>query len=198
MKAGTPPPSSKPPVPGRDPLLIWIYVIGAALFVWMCFFVASHSGRFNSRVIEPWKSPEQLAKAQPPALTSLIDKGRGLYASFCSQCHQFDGMGDPQKAPSLKDAEWLMGTGPNRLGRIMLNGFTGPILIQGKTWNLNMPSWKNNMTDEQIAAVLNYTRNEWGNKASEFTPAQISKIRESTRTRSTPWTAEELRRIPEQ
>jgi mono/diheme cytochrome c family protein len=190
--------SSEPPeCPSRLP--VWIVLALMVLLIWAGFYIARNAGGFDPRVYAPFQSSNELAKAQPTfSPGALIDRGRVVYARLCSQCHQYSGMGDPAKAPPLVGAEWVLGAGPGRTGRILLDGFTGEVNIQGKMWNLSMPSWKEQLSDEDIAATLSYIRSEWGHRASVIRPEQIGVIRAAERNRSVPWTAAELSRIPEQ
>jgi mono/diheme cytochrome c family protein len=182
----------------RQRLPIWIVAISGALFFWSQAYLSKNAGGFDPNVYAPYRSSNELAKAQPPFDPNvLIEQGRMVFARSCSQCHQYSGMGDPSKAPPLVGAEWLLGAGPNRIGRILLDGFTGPVNIKGKIWNLNMPSWKEQLKDDEIAAVLSYVRNEWGNHAPVIRPEQIARIRELEKERSTPWTFDELEHIPQ-
>jgi len=139
----------------------------------------------------------QTTTSNAPTTATAPVSGYKIYSVNCAICHQADGMGDPLKAPPLTEAEWLRASGVNRLIRILLDGITGPVNIGGKTWDLTMPSWKDNLTDEQIAAVLTYTRSSWGNQTNAILPAQVKAIRDQTKTRATPWTAEELLKILE-
>ena len=182
----------------RQLLPIWIVVVFGALFFWAQEYLARNTGNFDPRVYAPYRSTNELADAQPAFDPKVLkEEGRMVFARSCSQCHQYTGLGDPAKAPPLVGAEWLLGAGPNRIGRILLDGFTGPVNIQGKVWNLSMPSWREQLKDEEIAAVLTYTRNEWGNHAPVIRPEQITAIRALDKDRSTPWTFDELSRIPE-
>lgn len=76
--------------------------------------------------------------------------------------------------------------------RIPLAGLSGPVQVKGQEWNLSMPAMGAAMTDEQLAAVLTYIRQSWGNKASEITPDQVKAIRTEVGNRTQPWTAAEL------
>jgi hypothetical protein len=80
------------------------------------------------------------------------------------------------------------------LVRMLLNGLDGPIQVQGKTWNLVMPPWRENLDDEQIALVLNYVRAQWGGEgAAPIKPALAAAARQESHPK--PETAEELLRI---
>jgi len=94
----------------------------------------------------------------------------------CGACHGQNGEGGPI-APPLAGSEWV--TGPvSNLVRIQLRGLQGPITVAGKEYN--MPAGMaalSYQTDEQIAGVLTYIRNSFGNKASAVKPEQVAALR---------------------
>jgi mono/diheme cytochrome c family protein len=89
-------------------------------------------------------------------------KGQKIFQKICAACHQQDAAGKEGVAPPLAGSEWVQAAGGERLVRIVLNGLSGPVQVQGKTWNLAMPPLRENLDDEQIAMVLNYIRSQWG------------------------------------
>jgi mono/diheme cytochrome c family protein len=95
----------------------------------------------------------------------------------CAACHGQEGQGGPI-APPLAGSEWV--TGPvSNLIRIQLRGLEGPITVAGKEYNF--PAGMAAMayqTDEQIAAVLTYVRNSFGNQAPAVKPAQVAALRD--------------------
>lgn len=95
---------------------------------------------------------------------------------LCGACHGQNGEGGAV-APPLAGSEWV--TGPiSNLIRIQLRGLQGAITVAGKEYN--MPGGMaalSYQTDEQIAAVLTYVRNSFGNKASAVKPAQVAVLR---------------------
>lgn len=196
-------PDSNPesPEPRANParLPIWLALALVGLLALGAFYVKNNAGGFNPQVYAPFRSSNEVVQAQPRVDSgALVNHGRAVYARLCSQCHQYTGMGDPQKAPPLVGAEWVLDPGPGRIGRVLLDGFTGEINIRGKIWNLSMPSWKEQLSDEDIAATLSYIRGEWGNRASLIRPEQIAAIRAAEKNRAASWTASELARIPGQ
>ena len=76
-------------------------------------------------------------------------------------------------------------------------GLVGPIKVKGQDWNLNMLAAGAIYTDEQLADVLSYIRNAWGNKASIVTPEQVKKVRTELGGRTQPYTADELLKLEE-
>ena len=57
---------------------------------------------------------------------------------------------------------------------VLLNGLNGKIDVKGQSYNRQMPPWKGTLTNAQIADVITYIRNAWGNKASTVTEAQVA------------------------
>ncbi len=121
-------------------------------------------------------------------------KGRAIFGKLCAACHQPDGAGKENVAPPLDGSEWVKAPGGERLVRIVLNGLSGPIEVQGKTWNLVMPPWRENLGDEEIALVLNYVRSQWAGKgAAPIKPELAAAARQESHPK--PETSEELLRI---
>jgi len=115
------------------------------------------------------------AAADVPVDEKLMEVGKAAFL-LCGACHGQNGEGGPI-APPLAGSEWV--TGPvSNLIKIQLRGLVGPITVAGKEYN--MPGGMaplSYQTDEQIAGVLTYIRNSFGNKASGVTPEQIAALR---------------------
>ena len=90
-----------------------------------------------------------------------------------------------------------MPEGPNRIIRIVLNGAAGPFVVNGAQYNNVMVPWRDALSDDDIAAVLTYIRNDWGNKSPAVTPAQVKVIRDATKDKAGSWTMEELKAVSE-
>jgi hypothetical protein len=79
---------------------------------------------------------------------------------------------------------------------ILLKGVTGPITVKGVAFGTTqMPPWQV-LKDDQIANVLTFVRQSWGNTGGEITPQQIAAAREEFKDRSDPWTEKELLAVP--
>jgi mono/diheme cytochrome c family protein/glucose/arabinose dehydrogenase len=130
------------------------------------------------------------------AAQKQIARGAEVYQTVCGLCHQPTGFGVPNVAPPLLESEWVAGE-PERLIRIALQGLYGEIEVNGETWNLAMPGQGANpaLDDAKLADVLSYVRNAWGNEASVISAAQVAAVREQTKTRRLPWTADTLMQI---
>jgi hypothetical protein len=85
---------------------------------------------------------------------------------------------------------------PGRIIRAVLLGLTGPITVNGQPFNNTMVAW-NTLSDQEIADVITYVRQEWGNKASPVTPEQVAAVRAKLKAqgRTTTWTPDELLKI---
>ncbi|MDN3655462.1 cytochrome c [Ferruginibacter paludis] len=110
-------------------------------------------------------------------LSESIKRGKEVYALQCQNCHMEDGKGMPEVNPPLAKADYLKK--PNKtLINIILKGQTEEITVNGKKYSIAMPA-QDYLTDEQIADVLNYSKNSWGNKIpGAVTPAMIKALRQ--------------------
>jgi len=132
---------------------------------------------------------EEIAAA-PPVDTSAVDAEPAgdepidpavmevgkVQFMVCAACHGQNGEGGPI-APPIAGSEWV--TGPvSNLIRIQLRGLQGPITVAGKEYNFPAPmAPMAYQDDEQIAAVLTYVRNSFGNNASAVKPEQVAVLR---------------------
>ena len=113
--------------------------------------------------------------AKPVETNSGLDAGKEVYNTYCMQCHMDNGKGAPGMNPPLAGTEMVMGDKTD-LVKIVLNGFQQPTKINGEMYQNIMPSHAF-LTDQQIADVLTFVRNSWGNKAESVTPDEVSKVR---------------------
>ena len=134
-----------------------------------------------------------------PAQVKLLAKGQEIYQGLCFACHGTDGHGTPMdgQAPGTTLAPPLAGSrtvlSPHEgMVSVLLHGVTGP--INGKSYDSIMPAQGDN-NDEYIAAIVSYVRNNFGNSASCVTPQEVAAVRAGEKTRSQPWSLEELRDV---
>ena len=104
----------------------------------------------------------------------ITDKGMELYEQNCLSCHQADGSGVPMLTPPLIDAEYVKGD-KVRLINVVLKGLQG-VEINGTIYNSAMPSFKH-LSDEDIAAVLTYVRNNFNNNAGPIEKKDVAAVR---------------------
>ncbi len=104
------------------------------------------------------------------------EKGKQVYMGLCFACHQLDGKGLPGAFPPLAASDYMLAD-RDRAIRTVLKGLSGPITVNGVTINSVMPPQEAVLTDTQIADVLTYVFNAWGNKGDAFTTDQVKAIR---------------------
>ena len=105
-----------------------------------------------------------------------IERGKEVYVSYCQNCHMEDGKGTPDVFPPVAKTDYVKKP-VKELVKIILEGQSGEIVVNKKTYNGIMPA-QSYLTNEQIADVLNYIRNSWGNKITgTITPAQVKALR---------------------
>jgi mono/diheme cytochrome c family protein len=141
-----------------------------------------------------WPGKQVPAGAAPAAapLTAeeqkRFEEGRATYTGLCMACHQEDGRGRENLAPSLVESNFALGPATVPI-RILLNGKEGPMGL--------MPPLGSALNDDQIAAVLTYTRRSWGNQASAVDTATVAATRKASADRTRPWTEAELLKMGE-
>jgi mono/diheme cytochrome c family protein len=111
-----------------------------------------------------------------PTIKASMDRGKTIYLQRCMACHQVDGSGVPRLNPPLDGASTVKGNDKLKLVRIIIKGMTERVEIDGEYYDNNM-SANPDLTDTQIADVLNYIRNSWSNKASIVTAAEVKAAR---------------------
>jgi mono/diheme cytochrome c family protein len=126
--------------------------------------------------------------------TELFNRGQTLYAT-CSACHGAEGQGVTGVGTTLSGSNWVNGD-PEKLVRIVLQGFDGGAAEQGENIPNDMPGHAF-LPDEDLAAILTYMRQSWGNNASSIEPGTIQEIRAATSNRRNIWTPDELRALPD-
>ena len=121
-------------------------------------------------------------------------RGAEIYRTICAACHQPSGLGEPGKAPPLRGSPYTLGD-EGVFGRILLQGLTGELTMDGETWNAEMPAF--NGSDADAAAVMTYVRREWGHTADPVDESAVRTLRESIADRTSPWTVEEIQALME-
>ena len=119
-----------------------------------------------------------------------MKRGAAVYARTCIACHQPTGLGLPPVFPPLANAPIVAGN-PELPVKFILQGLMGPITVNGMTYNSMMPPVAG-VSDADIADVLTYVRQSFGNQANAVTADQVKAIRAATAGRTTMWTTAEL------
>ena len=126
----------------------------------------------------------------------LFILGRDIYRreGFCATCHQVDGKGLPGSGfPPLAGTAWVTGN-EERLISLVLKGMQGPIEVNGVRYGGQVPMtpFEGLLNDEEIAAVLTFVRNSFGNHATPVDPATVTAVRDKVKFRSGFFSAQEL------
>lgn len=113
----------------------------------------------------------------------LFTIGKKIYAKegYCGTCHQADGKGLTASGfPPLAGTKWVTGN-EERAIKIVLKGLLGQIDVNGKTYpgQVPMTPFEGLLNDKEVAAVLTYVRNSFGNKASAISPEKVKIVRAS-------------------
>lgn len=113
---------------------------------------------------------------QTAQLPKSIERGKEAYITHCMSCHMADGVGMPGMYPPLAKSDFLKKPTKEQID-VILKGQSGEIKVNGVNYNSIMPA-QNYLTDQQIADILNYVRNTWGNKNTvAISPAIVAKYR---------------------
>lgn len=191
-------------------------VMGGGLFLIVGAFIIGSFGALRAKpdpvALETEAAPAAAPSAAPAATATpaapapaagggadLLATGQRIYSTVCIACHQPTGQGLPPMFPPLAGSDWVNVNKPDRMIRMVLHGFTGPITINGKPFVSPapmMPPQGGALNDEQIAGVLTYVRSNFGNKASPVTPEQVKAIRDAEKARTAMWTEAEILKIP--
>ena len=123
----------------------------------------------------------QQTTKQTPAIARLskeiqVEKGKRVYMQHCSMCHQADGKGLPTVFPPLAQADYLMADKTRSVG-VVLRGLSGSVAVNGQTYNGVMPP-QLVLSNDQIADVLTFVRNTWGNAGEAVTADEVRSVRE--------------------
>jgi mono/diheme cytochrome c family protein len=135
-----------------------VFVVGISLLIVVCMAV-------------------QTKPAQTGGMKASMERGKKIYATYCLSCHQVDGSGVPRLNPPLIKTNWVLGD-KKRLINVILKGMDEPIEINGEEYD-NVMAPHGFLKDEEVADVLTYIRNSFGNKASVITPAEVKTVRSS-------------------
>ncbi len=118
--------------------------------------------------------------------------GENLFTQNCASCHGADGNGMGNTFPPLVNSEWITVEKSIPI-RILMNGLTGSIDVNGHSFSGTMPSFRARLSAAEMAAILNYLRSKSAEELPEITQDEVIRIGQTYSDRTSPWTAEELR-----
>lgn len=187
--------------PGREPAPVWVIFLFMIVAIVAGGQLGPMAGGYSFNVSNPFssnlpggndprpKNGTDGGAADPFAVA--MKKGASGYA-VCGGCHQGSGMGLPGQYPPLAGSEWVLG-GTERLIRVVQHGLTGQVTVKGQSYNFpgGMQPFGAGMSSTDLANVLTYIRNSWGNEAHMITKEMVEKVR-SEEKRASQWTMAEL------
>jgi nitrite reductase (NO-forming) len=142
-----------------------------------------YSGKQDDRVYHPEGGAVQeiraaASKVAVPATRTKVERikrGKRIYNTICFACHQATGLGVPAAFPPLAKSDYLMADKKRSISAVV-HGMQGPIVVNGKKFFGVMPAVPN-LNDDDVASVLTYVRNAWGNKGDAVTVAEVKEVR---------------------
>jgi mono/diheme cytochrome c family protein len=165
------------------------------LDTWMQPAYETALAHLNGREVKEKKEAAVKTELKGPEL-DMFKRGKAIYArdGFCSTCHQPDGKGLTASGfPPLTGSNWVVGN-QDRLIKLVLKGIYGPMEVSGKKYpgQVPMTPFGGMLKDDEVAAVLTYVRNSFGNKASAVSPARVKQVRAATKNKTGFYSPEEL------
>lgn len=190
--------------PGREPAPLWVLFLFMIVAIIAGGQLGPMTGGFSFEVSNPFSITQagdprpgggDGAAAADPFRTAM-KKGASGYA-VCGGCHQGNGNGIPGQFPPLAGSEWVSG-GTERLIRVVQHGLTGAITVKGQGYNTpgGMQAFGAAMSAGDLANVLTYIRNSWGNEGTMITKEMVEKVRADEK-RTAQWTMAELEKFAE-
>jgi len=133
------------------------------------------SGQQSDKIYQA--QPMNKAPVKPVAAPDLkvMSSGQNLYVANCSACHQTDGAGMAGVFPPLAKSDYLMADKLRSIG-VVLKGHSGKIQVNGQGYDGEMPAMSH-LNNDQVAAILTYVRNSWGNKGDSVSAEEVKAVR---------------------
>lgn len=150
------------------------------LDLWMAFAHEAAVAHLEGHPI-PEKKEEPLVEKPGGVKLAVLEAGKEVYFrdGYCTTCHQPDGKGlEAAGFPPLSASKWVTGN-EERLIKLVLKGAYGPIEVNGKKYpgQVPMTPFEGLLKDSEVAAVLTYVRNSFGNTAPEITADKVKAVR---------------------
>ena len=158
------------------PIPTWAWVLFLVVLAWGMWYVASELQAYQERTVATAPAASQAAPVpgapRMAAQPSWAILGEQVYGNKCAACHQLTGQGLPGVFPPLKDSAVV--TAPDRTEHIrtVLHGLSGKT-IGGVVYAAAMPAFADQLTDDEVAAVLSHERTSWGNQAPPVKPEDV-------------------------
>ena len=114
---------------------------------------------------------DEVVNERPPK--STMEAGEATYLANCAACHQPDGKGLAGAFPPLADSDYIRNVPKDRLVDVVLKGLSGKVKVNGVDYDGVMPAL-NHLSDTDIANVLSYVANSWGNAGANVAAADVA------------------------
>ena len=111
---------------------------------------------------------------QDKKLAESKARGKALYEELCITCHLADGKGMPGAIPPLTKSSYMKNI--TKVIQAVKFGLSDPIEVNGVKYSTPMPS--PNISDEEVADVVTYITNSWGNKGKLITAKEVEKVKQ--------------------
>ncbi len=140
----------------------------------------AEAGSAAERKVQELQAQVQEAIRSNPEIANLsreiqVERGKQVYMQTCFVCHQPGGEGIPGQIPPLVGSDYLMAD-KERSIRAVLHGLSGEIIVNGRTYNGIMTPL-NYLSDDQVANVLTYVRNSFGNEGDPVSIEEVQRVR---------------------
>lgn len=143
----------------------------SAISLCLVFVLATAAAQTQDKTVHA----AEVAAANTAALDERISTGEKLFAANCAACHQADGKGLNRAFPPLADSDYFADD-PMKAVNAVLKGLSGPITVNGMQYNAVMPNLSY-MSDSDVADVVTFVINSFGNKGGDVNTAQVAAAR---------------------
>ena len=162
---------------------------------WMVHAHEAAVAHLNGKLVQEHKE-EKIVSSLKGKDFELFKQGKEIYArdGYCNTCHQPNGKGLFSSGyPPLAGTKWVNGN-EDRLIKLVLKGLLGPIEIDGKKYpgQVPMTPFEGLLNDTEVAAVLTYVRNSFGNQAPAIQPEKVKQVRAEVKNVEGFYTPEKL------
>lgn len=165
-----------------NPIPTWAWLLFLVVFAWGMWYLGieyrEHQTALLASVATTTPAPAtDTAGGSEPRAGSWQTMGKQVYENNCVSCHQADGTGLAGLFPPLAGNPAVLDDDPAEHVSAVLNGVQGKV-IDGVTYPSPMPPFGGLLSDEEVAAVVNHERTNWGNNSATVTASQVSGFRD--------------------
>jgi mono/diheme cytochrome c family protein len=161
------------------PIPTWTWVLALVVVAWAMWYSATEFQGYSQQTLAAVQPTAQSAAPAAGHTTSSATwavLGEQVFGNKCAACHQVSGMGVPAVFPPLAGDAVVTAKDSAEHVRIVLRGRQGKA-IGGVAYPSPMPAFADQLTDDEIAAVINHERTSWSNKGPLVTPKDVAVLR---------------------